>query len=485
MMSRGRSLWWGAPRVWALALCGLPGCVLLDAGDRARQTDADGDGVSAAEDCDDSDALVGRPGDEVCNGLDDDCDGAVDEGLGPDADGDGFGAAAAEACRADWVAAGADCDDGDAGTHPGALERCDGVDNGCLGAWTPEDESGRVTWTPEGGVAEDWSAAFAAGGEVHIDAPGTLDICAAAVAHPVRLRVETDGAVVLQGHAVGGAGAALQASGGGAVLAAVGNRLDLTVRDLTLQGGLSTFDVPGGGLSVSEADRVWLERVVVRGNLAALDATGGTGVHADGVGRLVVLDSEISGNTGGPDSLGAGVGLVDTDARITRTRIAENTGYELGGGVATDGGRLVLSDVLVEDNEAALFGGGLYVGPDTKAFLYDTALVANAADQGAGAMARGSMSCFSGDPEVGGFFDNVAEGRGAVFALIESGRASFDGCGASGNAVSAPLRDEDAVHPDLWMGDDGAGTTPGQSYSVTGTWLYCDVWSLCQGDVAQ
>lgn len=50
-----------------------------------------------------------------------------------------------------------------------------------------------------------------------------------------------------------------------------------------------------------------------------------------------------NGNNGGPDSTGAGIGLVGTDARITRTVIADNTGYELGGGIATSGGRLVLS----------------------------------------------------------------------------------------------------------------------------------------------
>jgi hypothetical protein len=45
--------------------------------------DLDGDGVTVCDgDCDDLDLLV-RPGaSEVRNGLDDDCDGEVDEGLG-------------------------------------------------------------------------------------------------------------------------------------------------------------------------------------------------------------------------------------------------------------------------------------------------------------------------------------------------------------------------------------------------------------------
>ena len=81
---------------------------------------------------------------EVCNGRDDDCDGAVDEDLPlveswPDADGDSYGAAV----EAVWTCAGApdvaersdDCDDAEAEVHPGAAEICaDGVDSDCDGA---------------------------------------------------------------------------------------------------------------------------------------------------------------------------------------------------------------------------------------------------------------------------------------------------------------------------------------------------------------
>ena len=82
--------------------------------------DADGDGVPTDEDCDDSDASVGA--------------GTTFHG---DADGDGYGDAddASIACEAPdgSVADGTDCDDGDDSVHPGAEERCDGVDNNCDG----------------------------------------------------------------------------------------------------------------------------------------------------------------------------------------------------------------------------------------------------------------------------------------------------------------------------------------------------------------
>ena len=106
--------------------------------------DDDGDGWAACEDCDDSDAAVSPDGTELCNGVDDDCDGSVDEDDATDAatwyadtDGDGYGdvASADTACAAPsgYVGDATDCDDGDAGINPAAAEACNGVDDDCDG----------------------------------------------------------------------------------------------------------------------------------------------------------------------------------------------------------------------------------------------------------------------------------------------------------------------------------------------------------------
>ena len=82
--------------------------------------DADGDGFTLCTDCDDTDPEI-RPGaPERCNGLDDDCDGS----LGPDElDGDGDGFSECEG----------DCNELDPLIYPGALERCNGLDDDCDG----------------------------------------------------------------------------------------------------------------------------------------------------------------------------------------------------------------------------------------------------------------------------------------------------------------------------------------------------------------
>ncbi|MEA3325288.1 MAG: putative metal-binding motif-containing protein, partial [Euryarchaeota archaeon] len=111
--------------------------------------DADGDGYGDPEnttdaysaptgyvtdntDCDDTNADVNPGATEVCNGIDDNCDGQIDEGVMTtyygDADGDGYGDPenATEACSAPdgYVTDNTDCDDTNADVNPGATEVC-------------------------------------------------------------------------------------------------------------------------------------------------------------------------------------------------------------------------------------------------------------------------------------------------------------------------------------------------------------------------
>ena len=101
--------------------------------------DADNDGYLGDEDCDETSSLIHLGAPEVCDGLDNDCDGEIDEGVLStyyfDEDHDNFGnpEIIEMGCWApeNYVSIGSDCDDENEEIFPGAMEVCDDLDNDC------------------------------------------------------------------------------------------------------------------------------------------------------------------------------------------------------------------------------------------------------------------------------------------------------------------------------------------------------------------
>jgi len=128
----------------------LDGDLHGDSSASVRGCPGDGQTSPVGDDCDDTEPSIHGAQPEFCNGRDDDCDGAIDEGAGAltwyrDADGDGFGDPSGMTRSSCTFPSGysllpIDCDDSTRSVNPAAREICNGVDDDCNG--TPDFVAG-------------------------------------------------------------------------------------------------------------------------------------------------------------------------------------------------------------------------------------------------------------------------------------------------------------------------------------------------------
>ncbi len=151
-------------------------------------------------DCDDTDPAVSPDAVEVCDGVDQDCDGTADDGLEGvyflDVDGDSYGDPDHSSCAlaSGYASEAGDCDDDDAAINPGETEVCgDGVDQDCdggapdctfSGTYSPGSQDVRL----RGDTTSDYLGAILEVGD--LDGDGTDDLVAGMPLHTVATSTE-------------------------------------------------------------------------------------------------------------------------------------------------------------------------------------------------------------------------------------------------------------------------------------------------------
>ena len=376
------------------------------------------DGV--AFDCDDGDATIHPGADEYCDGVDEDCDGSVDEGAVDgttwyaDGDGDGYGdsASTSVACSAPsgHVADATDCDDGDASVYPGATELCDELDNDCDGA---VDGAGLATWVDSGGAVSDLSSTLGAGSATAavtfgITGDGSLSLCEGTwylhlvvqAADVVVRGPSGSGSTMMQGDSSAaivqaGSGAAIIAlegltisggfSGAGGGLSAGNEVLDVTVDDLVIEDCWSYGD--GGGIYMVGGS-LTATGLVLDGNLAG---SSGGGLYLYG-GDLSASELTVTNNEA--DYISGGLYLTLGSFEIDGATISGNSA-SYGGGGTVYGGTLDLADSEVASNVAEFWGGGWYLHTATLT-MNDSQVHSNQAAPGTYDGVGGGLLAYSG-----------------------------------------------------------------------------------------
>ncbi|MEN0062910.1 MAG: putative metal-binding motif-containing protein [Myxococcota bacterium] len=395
--------------------------------------DVDEDGVDVPADCDDENPLV-RPGaDELCNGIDDDCNDRIDDEavdavrLFVDNDGDGFGVKGLErmGCEGDAGTARfmGDCDDENDQRFPGLAEVCDGLDNDCnmlvddalteIEAWPDLDGDGfgdasaapmRDCAGPPMGFVD--NALDCADFDPYTF-PGAADIACDGLDNDCLPNTFEPGEVRLDGVVMASVGEALAAAESGSTVELCEGRYvepGLTIHmGLTLTGAGSAVTVLDGDLSAAVLRVNTTEPVTLSG----LMLTRGTGRtfqgYRTGGGLHVVADGEVTGTD---------LDVVDNQA-------------EFGGGIwMGERTSLRLVNSWVRDNLAddttlpgTGDGGGVYAEIDNTIELVDTVVESNEGHRCGGARI-GRTSTVEGTGNAL-FYDNVATGLGGGGACTE------------------------------------------------------------------
>ena len=152
----------------------------------------DGESISSfPTDCDENNPMIAPNQEEICNEIDDDCDGLVDDQddsrvggdwFYQDDDGDSYGDFynTIQQCiiPAGYVINAEDCDDTDPFIHPDQIEVCNGIDDDCSVLLTgiENQEENMAYWINSDGVGIDLSSIYQAYEELMIS-DGTLYLC--------------------------------------------------------------------------------------------------------------------------------------------------------------------------------------------------------------------------------------------------------------------------------------------------------------------
>lgn len=166
--------------------------------------------------------------------------------------------------------------------------------------------------------------------------------------------------------------------------------------------------VTGAGIFSLSSSQLTLENSIVSGNSIIGDGSGG-GIYSQG-DKLVLINSRVEGN-----SAGSGGGVVSSlTTLITDSIVSGNSSAGSGGGLMIGGEHLTsIRNSTISNNSALRDGGGVWVSGGRILFENNT-LVGNTAASHGGAIYRSACNCEMNNNTMAG--NSALDGGGIYFA---------------------------------------------------------------------
>jgi CSLREA domain-containing protein len=226
-------------------------------------------------------------------------------------------------------------------------------------------------------------------------------------------------------------------SGGGGVV--IDNNANLTLRDVHVRDNVSV-DAPGGGVLALRGGRGTLTDVHIVGNRTEGAGAPGGGLSVE-PGSMVTMvrgrlaDNESVNAFAGGARLFNGALVFDSTVISGNRALTTQGNLGLGGAVFSDGSQstLQLVGATVENNSAAVSGGGLALRGGTTATITGGVIRGNSAPVAAG-VESGGATVTAVDLQV---LNNTASQRGGGVLLFAGGRYTHTGGALRGNVAES------------------------------------------------